>query len=177
MTLGERIMVNVASIRHSPEKVQTWLIRILGHEGGYSEDDKVGGPTKWGISQKAYPYLDIASLTVEYAEGIYRRDYLDLLHADLFEDGVAYQLLDFAVNSGPVTAIKQLQEAVGCKPDGNVGPVTLAALAALSESDLVMLLIAERLDFMASLKNWPENSKGWTRRMAQNLRYAALDTE
>lgn len=161
---------------HSPATVQLWLVRIVGHEGGYSEDDRVGGSTKFGISHKAYPYLDIAALTVADAESIYRRDYLTPLRADLFEDGVAYQLLDFAVNSGPITAIKQLQEALGCAPDGRVGPKTLAALAARSESDLVMLLIAERLDFMASLRNWPENSRGWTRRMAQNLRYAALDT-
>lgn len=164
-------------MKHSPEKVQSWLIRILGHEGGYSEDDKVGGPTKWGISQRAYPALDIANLTVADAEYFYRRDYLAPLRADLFDDGVVYQLLDFGVNSGPLTAIKQLQEAIGCKPDGKIGPVTLATLAKYSESDLVMLLIAERLDFMVSLKNWPENSRGWTRRMAENLRYAAIDTD
>ncbi len=162
---------------HSPATVQAWLIRIVGHEGGYSEDDKVGGVTKWGISQRAYPDLDIGGLTVEAAEIIYRRDFLAPLGAQLFEDGVAYQLLDFAVHSGPLTALKQLQEALGCEPDGWIGPVTRAALAARSESDLVMLLIAERLDYMASLKNWPVNSRGWARRMAINLRFAALDTE
>lgn len=161
---------------HSPATIQSWLIRILGHEGGYSLDDKVGGETKWGICKKSYPDLDIAALTVEDAAAIYRRDYLVPLRSDLFEDGVAYQLLDFAVNSGPQTAIKQLQEALGCNPDGHVGPVTRHALVSHSESDLVMLLIAERLDYMASLRNWPENSKGWTHRMAKNLRYAALDT-
>jgi len=159
------------------QQIQSWLIRIVGHEGGYSEDDLIGGATKWGISHKAYPNLDIASLTVEDAEDIYLRDYLTPLHAELFDDGVAYQLFDFAVNSGPITAIKQLQEAVGCSPDGKVGPATLAALATRSEADLVMLLIAERLDYMASLKNWPENSRGWVRRMAKNLRFATLDTE
>lgn len=164
-------------MRHSPEKVQGWLVRILGHEGGYSEADKIGGITKWGISQKAYPMVNIKELTVEGAEYLYRRDYLAPLRADMFEDGVAYQLLDFGVNSGPLTALKQLQEAIGCKPDGRIGPITLAALAKHSESDLVMLVIAERLDFMASLKNWPENSRGWTRRMAENLRYAAIDTD
>lgn len=170
-------MADPIAIRHSPATVQAWLIRILGHEGGHSKTDKVGGETKWGICHRSYPHLDIAALTVADAETIYRRDYLEPLRADLFEDGVVYQLLDFAVNSGPGTAIRQLQEALGCKPDGNVGAATRQALAARSESDLVMLLIAERLDFMASLKNWPENSRGWTRRMAQNLRFAALDTE
>lgn len=162
---------------HSPKTVQNWLFRIVDHEGGYSEDDKIGGPTKWGICKREYPHLNIRDLTVQDAEAIYRRDYLAPLRADLYEDGVAYQLLDFGVNSGPITAIKQLQEAVGVHPDGKVGPATIAALSARSESDLVMLLIAERLDYMASLKNWPENSRGWTRRMATNLRYAAADTD
>lgn len=162
---------------HPPEKVQKWLIRLVGNEGGYTEADKVGGPTKWGICQRQYPDLDIKSLTVADAEVIYRRDYLAPLHADRYEDGVAYQLLDFAIHSGPITAIMQLQEAIGVKADGRVGPLTIAALAARSEAQLLMLLIGERLDYLTSLNNWQENSRGWTRRMAQNLRYAAADTD
>ncbi len=50
-------------VPHSPDTVQKWLVRILGHEGG-CWDDPAGGPTKWGISQRSYPDLDIASLTI-----------------------------------------------------------------------------------------------------------------
>jgi len=168
-------MIETHKQKHSPEKVQGWLTRIIGVEGGYSEDDKIGGATKWGISKKSYPHLDIFNLTIVDAEAIYRRDYLIPLRADLFEDGVAYQLLDFAVNSGPITAIKQLQEAIGCVPDGNVGPKTRAELSKYSEASLIMLLVAERLDFMVSLRNWSENSRGWIRRMANDLRYGVMD--
>lgn len=160
---------------HSPETVQAWLVRIVGHEGGYW-DDPVGGPTKWGISQRSYPDLDISSLTVQDAEKIYRRDYLAPLQADRFEDGLAFQLLDFAVNSGQQTAIKVLQRTFGLTPDGIVGPVTMATIAGKTESDLVMIVIAARLQYMTSLKNWLTNSHGWTNRMANNLLYAVDDT-
>lgn len=161
---------------HSSETIQTWLVRIIGHEGGYW-DDPAGGPTKWGISQRSYPDLDIAGLTVQDAEAIYRRDYLAPLRADRFDDGLAYQLLDWAVNSGMTKAVKVLQKILGLVPDGVIGPKTLATLAGKSESDLAMIVIAARLKYMASLNNWPENSRGWTNRMATNLLYAVDDTE
>jgi len=161
---------------HSPATVQKWLIRSLGHEGGYW-DDPAGGPTKWGISQRAYPDLKIETMTVEAAERIYRRDFLAPLQADRFEDGLAYQLLDFAVNSGQQTAIKVLQRTLGLLPDGWVGPKTLATISTKTESDLVMIVIAARLKFMVRLKNWPENAGGWTNRMAENLLHAVDDTD
>jgi lysozyme family protein len=160
------------------ELLQVWLVRILGHEGGETDDpDDPGGHTKWGICQRSYPDLDISALTVGDAAAIYLRDYAAPLRLWRFEDGVAFQLFDFAVNSGPSTALKQLQEALGLEPDGVIGPISLAAISARSESDLVMLIIAERLNYMASLRNWPAHGRGWVRRMAKNLRYAEQDTD
>jgi lysozyme family protein len=161
---------------HSPEKVKIWLQRILGHEGGYW-DDPVGGPTKWGISQRSYPTHNIITLTVDDAEYLYRRDYLAPLQADRFQDGVAYQLLDFAVNSGQPNAVRTIQKALGVVADGKIGPITRAAIAARSESDMVMIIIAARLLYMTSLSNWEANSRGWARRMAKNLIHATEDTE
>lgn len=155
--------------------VELWLKRCLDHEGGYW-DDPVGGPTKWGISQRSYPDLDITELTVYDAVEIYKRDYIAPLGLENYPPGVAFQLFDFGVNSGPVTAIKQLQEALGLKSDGIAGPITRAKLAATSDSDLVMLVVAERLDFMADLRNFTPNAGGWVKRMAKNLRYGAVDT-
>ena len=158
------------------DTVEKWLVRILGHEGGFW-DDPVGGPTKWGICQRSYPHLDIASLPVEYAAEIYKRDYLTPLRWDKYHDGVAYQLLDFGVNSGPRTAIKHLQRELGVKDDGVVGPVTITRISALSESDLIMILIANRIEFMTDLRNWDSAGRGWMRRMAKNLRYGAEDSD
>lgn len=48
---------------------------VFESEGGLSEDpnDK-GGTTKFGISQRAYPNVDIKNLTRQQAELIYRSD-------------------------------------------------------------------------------------------------------
>ena len=49
---------------------------LIGEEGGYVNDPAdPGGETKFGISKRAYPQLDIKSLTLDQAKAIYRRDY------------------------------------------------------------------------------------------------------
>lgn len=151
--------------------------RLMAVEKGYVNDPKdPGGETKWGISKRSYPNEDIPNMTKERAKVIFRRDFWDKVKADKLADGVAFQASDFAYNSGPDTAVRYLQRAVGVADDGHWGPASQAAADAISESDAIMLLNSERLDFMTRLKNWPDAGKGWARRIAQNLRYAAEDS-
>lgn len=158
-------------------KFDTAFDRLIGHEGGYVNDpNDPGGETKWGISKRAYPHLDIKNLTREDARAIYRRDFWQRIRADKLADGVAFQLFDFAVNSGVETSIRYLQRALGVADDGHWGAVSQAAADASSESDLILLLNAERLDYMTRLKNWPDHGRGWARRIAGNLRYGAIDS-
>lgn len=156
---------------------ETAFARAIGHEGGYVNDPTdPGGETKFGISKRSYPHLHIAGLTLEKARDIYRQDFWNRLHMAQMPDGVAFQLFDFAINSGIETAVRHLQRAVGVADDGNWGPVSQVALGALSESDLIQRLLAERLDFMTRLRNWPSAGKGWARRIAANLRFGAEDS-
>ncbi len=149
----------------------------MAHEGGYRLDPAdPGGETKWGISKRSYPHLSIAELTREDARDIYRRDFWSRISADTLPDGVAFQLFDFAVNSGIETAVRYLQRAVGVADDGHWGPVSQRAAEVASESDMIQMLNAERLDFMTRLRNWPTHGRGWARRIAQNLRYGAEDS-
>ena len=151
--------------------------RLMGHEGGYvNNPDDPGGETKWGISKRSYPNLNIALLARDGAKDIYRRDFWNRIHADEMYDGVAFQALDFAINSGIETAVRKLQTAVGAADDGHWGPLTRAAVAAMSESDVIMRFVAERLDFWTRLSKWESFGKGWARRAAQNLRYGAEDS-
>jgi lysozyme family protein len=148
--------------------------RLLGHEGGYSDDPQdPGGETNWGISRRSYPNVDIKNLTREQAMTIYHTDFWHPL-GDA-NDAIKYQLFDFAVNSGINTAIRKLQMVVGVADDGHWGPMSKAALLKMELNDVLMSLNAERLDFMTRLKNWPHASRGWARRIAGNLRYAAKD--
>lgn len=151
--------------------------RTVGHEGGYTlGKNDPGGETKWGISKRSYPHLNIKTLTRADARRIYLRDFWTRIDADSLPDGVAFQLFDFAVNSGIETAVRYLQRACGVADDGFWGPVSRKAAAAKSETDLIMTLEAERLDFMTRLQNWPVAGKGWARRIAENLRYGAIDS-
>ena len=151
--------------------------RLIGHEGGYvNNPDDPGGETNWGISKRSYPNIDIKNLTRDGAKAIYLRDFWNRIKGDKLYDGVAYQLFDFAVNSGIETAVRYFQRAIGVADDGHWGPLSQAAADAMSETDSLMLINAERLDFMTRLSNWPHASKGWSRRIAQNLRYGAQDS-
>jgi lysozyme family protein len=148
--------------------------RLLGHEGGYVNNPAdPGGETNWGISKRSYSNLDIKNLTRDQAMMIYYTDFWSPLgDADA---AIKYQMFDFAVNSGINTALRKLQLVVGVADDGHWGPLSKAALATMSVNDTLLLLNAERLEFMTKLKNWPDASRGWARRIATNLRYAAKD--
>lgn len=159
------------------QKFLVAINRVLGHEGGYVNDPAdPGGETKWGISKRSYPNLSIKELTRDDAITIYYKDFWVAAHCEEFEDGVAYQLLDSAVNSGISQSIRFLQSAVGVADDGFFGPHTLAAVKNTSESDIIMKFNAERLDFMRKLKAWNSFGRGWAGRITQNLRYGAEDS-
>jgi len=156
---------------------ETAIGRVLGAEGGYSAGaGDPGGETNWGISKRSYPALDIKALTREQAVGIYRRDFWDAGHMDRLAPALAFQVLDFAVNSGIQTAFRKLQLAAGVADDGIIGPITRAAIAQKSATDILFLFIAYRLRYWASLSNWPTAGRGWARRAADDLIYAAADT-
>jgi len=148
--------------------------RLIGHEGGYSNDPRdPGGETNWGISKRSYPHLDILNLTREEAKVIYKHDFWEPL-GDA-PPAVIFQAFDFAVNSGIQTATRKLQQAIGVADDGHWGPLSAARLRGMDLSDVLMLYLAARLEYMTMLKNWPDAGKGWARRVAKNLRYAAMD--
>lgn len=151
--------------------------RVITYEQGYVNNPKdPGGETNWGISKRSHPNIDIKSLTKEKAKQIYKIEFWDVIIGDGLPSSMAFQSMDFAVNSGIQTAIRYLQRTIGVADDGHFGPISLAAIKKISESDLVMRFNAERLDYMTRLSNWDDASKGWARRVAQNLRYGALDT-
>lgn len=151
--------------------------RLIGHEGGYVNNPlDPGGETNWGISKRAYPNVDIKNLTRDGAKDIYRADFWNRVNAERLPDGVAFQLFDFAVNSGIETAIRYFQRALGVADDGHWGPASQNAADFATETDMIMNLNAERLEFMTKLQNWPNASRGWARRIAQNLRYGSQDS-
>ena len=144
--------------------------RLLGHEGELIDDpNDPGGLTKYGISQRSYPYVDITGLTLDEAKQIYKRDYWNAVQMEHLPEGIRFDLFDMAVNSGVSQAVKTLQRSVGASEDGKLGPVTIAAIRDLSDAQVMARFNGARLLFMTNLKNWPHHGKGWARRVALNL--------
>ena len=150
--------------------------RVLEHEGGDADDPRdPGGKTRWGISQRAYPFLDLSTLTREGAIALYRRDAWTPIRGDALPEAIAFQVLDAAVNHGVLRAVGALQQALGVRVDGVVGPLTRAAAADADPVTLILAYNAARLDFYVRLRTFPTFGRGWTRRIAANLRFAARD--
>ncbi len=148
--------------------------RLIDSEGGYVNNTKdPGGETKFGISKRSYPHLNIKDLTLSDAKAIYKQDFWDVLGEA--HPAIKFQAFDFAVNSGIQTAIRKLQASIGVADDGHWGPRSAAALNSMELNDVLMRFAAYRLDFMTSLSVWPDFGKGWARRIAKQLLHAAED--
>ena len=149
---------------------------ILKHEGGYVDDpNDLGGETKYGISKRSYPHLDIKNLTREEAIEIYRRDWWDKYrYGDIKDQDVATKVFDLSVNMGPAQAHKLLQRAVnwvsdaGLVVDGILGPKTLLATNAAEPMKVLQALRFLAAEYYYSLAKARTESRtflfGWLNR-------------
>ncbi len=117
------------------------VAKTLIREGGArftDNPDDHGGATKYGISQRAYPNVDIRNLTEDQAKAIYKRDYWDRVAGDTVKSqSVAENLFDTAVNMGVTTATKLVQMTLEVDVDGKFGPGTVKAVNAVDEQEFL----------------------------------------
>lgn len=148
------------------------LETVLEHEGGYVDDpDDPGGRTKYGISQRQYPDVDIQALDIEGVRRIYKRDYWDPLRLDELEDqGVATKVFDMHVLTGKgALFLQRALRAVGSpvKEDNRLGPITLATANQMSPESLLGALRSESAAYLRVISERPALRKyrrGWLRR-------------
>jgi lysozyme family protein len=151
--------------------------RLISNEGGYVNDPAdPGGETKFGISKRSYPRVDIKNLSRDQAKQIYKSDFWERGQMDQYDGAIAFQVFDAAVNHGIETALRLLQRAAGVADDGHIGPVTVAAIKSKSVTDMLMLFVACRIRFWTKLSTWPRFGAGWANRAADDLCYAAEDS-
>ena len=142
--------------------------RVVGHEGGYVNDPRDnGGETKYGISKRAHPHVDIKNLTLDQAKAIYHQNYWLRVGAEMFPAGIAYALFDAAVNAGPSRAIKWMQRAVRTAPDGIIGPGTRRAVALAMRNPAGVLgdMLAYRNVHNSQTGQMDVYGLGWSRRL------------
>lgn len=145
-----------------------WVVDVA--EGGSKLITDQGGLTRYGISQRAYPTLDIAALTRQQAQDIYARDYWAPVQGDALPGALALVVFDAAVNQGVVRAVRLLQGCLGVATDGIMGPDTLAAARRETVVELVARYLVARLQAYAGLaRAWPElhgaSLYGWQMRV------------
>lgn len=156
--------------------------RVIGHEGGYSNDYYDRGNwtsgivgvgelkgTKYGIAAHVYPGRDIVNLTLEDAKTIYWADYWVPMDLDKFPPEFHFDLFDSAVNHGKATTIRFMQRALDVADDGFVGPVTVLAARQMAPERFIARFNGQRLLFYTKLSTWSKFGTGWARRVARNL--------
>jgi lysozyme family protein len=133
----------------SRQMFEAAITTVLEHEGGYSDHpDDTGGATNFGISTRANPDVDVASLTRDDAVEIYWDRYWVGQGYDLLPLHVAIKTFDLGVNMGRSRAVACLQRALrACGTivdvDGVLGPQTAGATAGACELAVMAALRSE----------------------------------
>ena len=157
---------------------------VFGEEGGHSnvKGDR-GGNTMAGITQDIYnayrKRCGKSPLLVEYSTpeertSILLTDFWKPVHADVLPAPLDLVVFDMAVNSGPSTAVKYLQRALGVGDDGVVGPHTIDAVQEDAAAGRIPEVVSYFLSFRETfyrkcVDNDPEDGKfldGWLNRIA-----------
>lgn len=151
------------------------LSLVLLNEGGWSDHPMdPGGATMKGVTQRVYdayrdaidqPRRTVKMISEGELRAIYKAQYWDAIKGDMLPAGLDYCLFDYAVNSGPVRAIKALQEALGIKVDGQFGMLTLGALKLAHTGSVIVSICKSRLGFLQRLRTWGAFGRGWTTRV------------
>jgi lysozyme family protein len=129
------------------ERAFDYILRV---EGGYSNHpDDPGSITKYGISQRAHPNIDVPNLTIVQAKEIYLTLYWRRADCESVPWPMNLLVFDTAVNSGVTRATRWLRE----HQDFNA-------------------YLSARIRFYTSLETWETFGKGWTNRIAELLRTA-----
>lgn len=111
--------------------------KLLQLEGGFvNHPEDKGGITNCGITLETFRSFfgqdktvkDLQSMSNGMWKEIIKAGYWDKVKADEIENqSLAELIADWCVNSG-LSAIRKVQDVLGCKPDGIVGPITLSLI-------------------------------------------------
>lgn len=157
-----------------PDKFATVIMpHIFKWEGGYVDDPKdPGGETKYGISKRAHPNVDIKNLTKEHAQRIYFDQYWEAMACDKYQDAIAMMIMDTGVNMGVKRAKMLMQEVLGVAIDGIVGNQTMGAIAKTDPKTFLAKYTKLRIETYLTFNAFKYYGKGWLRRTLDTYIYS-----
>lgn len=159
------------------------IARVLEREGGVAQVSGESWVTRWGQTPQWLETFrlptpkDSAEAAANYAAWL-RVTRLDRVIGDV-ADVLADVVIDFAVHSGHVTAIRTLQQAVKVGIDGVIGPKTLEAIRIDSDRRAAAaFIVAARSVLQGGLiadqpQRFARVARGWARRQAEFIRALA----
>lgn len=155
-------------------KFEEALGYLLAEEGGFVNHPKdPGGMTNLGVIRRVWEKWvgrsvtedEMRRLTPEKAAPLYRHRYWDKCRCGELPSGVDFLVFDTSVNMGPGAAAMLLQEAVGSRPDGVIGPLTVAkANAEIPYATVIRMAFLRALRYMKT-KNIEIFGYGWAGRL------------
>lgn len=147
------------------------ITRTIDHEGReYTEDpDDYGGGTKFGISKRYFPDVDVRNLTEPQAVELYRQHfYTERRLNEVADIRVRWKLFDMCVNPGYSVAARSVQRLLYLAVDGVIGSHTIAAINAANSEKLLAGLVKEHVkSYVYATISRPVNLKyleGWVDR-------------
>lgn len=164
------------------------LAHVLEMEGGFTDDPHdPGGPTNRGITLKVYAAwrgrkltsrsrarlkAELRRIPAETVRAIYHKRYWVPAHCAEMAPPLALFHFDAAVNHGVTGAMRLLQEAVGTDVDGEIGPLTRAAITSQPVEETLRRYADARRQRYRALPHFWRFGRGWLNRVGATLNAA-----
>jgi lysozyme family protein len=146
---------------------------VLKSEGGWTGSHglagDLGGETNLGVTKAVWeewvghPVTTLKNLTKEDVSPLYEQRYWKPCYAEVLPRGINYLVFSMGVNAGTGRSVKLLQSAIGCVPDGVIGPKTRELISANNNATLISKFSETRREYYRSLAK-PMFEKGWLNR-------------
>ncbi len=157
------------------------LAHVLEMEGGWTDDPHdPGGPTQQGITLATYAAwrgatleagstlrltAELQAIEPRVVREIYQQRYWQPSRAGAMPPALALMHFDATVNHGVTGAARMLQEALDVAVDGEIGPLTLAAVAACAPQRVIADYADIRRRTYRSLAHFWRFGRGWLARV------------
>ena len=145
---------------------------VLKSEGGWVNNSAdPGGETNLGVTKRVWeeyvghPVTTMKNLTPADVAPLYEQKYWRPCYGEVLPRGLDFVTFSMGVNSGPGRSIKLLQSAIGCVPDGVIGPATRGLISNSNSATFITKFSEARREYYRTLKTFAIFGKGWLNRV------------